>query len=476
MILALLLSLLPTTPLAGIIWTPSLEKGLEQSKAEGKVLFLAVNMDGEAANDRMVKKVYTDKAVIEQSSRTLNIIASASEHAGAGKDCARFEGLTCMDHRRSDTVARQQFLKADAQGFVVAPQHLFLGPDGKVILSVPYEISAGELVWCFATAQAKAFPDKPQPLPEGARMPRRVIMGGVFDPGGSEAGAAPPTKAEVQEIIKELRRGASAQDRMAKVLRLILSDDPAAVEYVEQELKSSGAAQGGGRGGGGGGRGGGGGGRGAVGAGRGDSGVERHERILLAIGAFGPPVYLPLVLPFLTNNESALRKAAAVALEQLGSPEALRELQSAWGEEQDPEVKKRFARALGSCGASDGRIQTFLQKQLKTEKNPSNRAALIIGLGYAVDNPVNDSWLEGLLAGTAALDAEAAAAAVALSRRERWQPVIEKLLAASGDAERKAALEKALESLRSGKLATLAPWIEKLTADDSPRPRIFGVN
>jgi len=204
--------------------------------------------------------------------------------------------------------------------------------------------------------------------------------------------------------------------------------------------------------------------------------VERHERILLAIGAFGPPVYLPLVLPFLANNEPALRKAAAVALEQLGSPEALRELQSAWGEEQDPEVKKRFARALGSSGASDGRIQTFLQKQLKTEKNPSNRAALIIGLGYAVDNPANDSWLEGLLAGTAALDAEAAAAAVALSRRERWQPVIEKLLAASGDAVRKAALEKALESLRSGKLATLAPWIEKLTADDSPRPRIFGVN
>jgi uncharacterized membrane protein YgcG len=473
MILALLMSLLSAAPTSQIPWTPSLEKAMEQSKAETKVLFLAINMDGEAANERVAKKVYADKAVIEQATRTLNVIASASEHAGAGKPCTRFDGVTCMDHRRSDTVARQQFLKADSQGFVVAPQHVFLGPDGKVILSVPYEIVASELVWCFATAQAKAFPDTKYPLPEGARMPRRVIMGGVYDPGNSEAGAAPPTKAEVQEIIKELRKGASAQDRMAKLLRLILSDDPDAVDYIEQELKSSGAAQGGGRGGGGGGRGGGGGGGG--GGGRGGDGAERHARILQAIGAFAPLVYVPLTLPFLTHNDPNLRNAAAVALEQLGSPDALKDLQAALTEEKDPEVKKRLVRALGSCGASEGRIQTLLQRQLKPEKNPSNRAAVIVALGYAQENPANDSFLEGLLAGAAPLDAQAAAAAAALARNERWKPVLEKLLASTQDATQKAAFEKALEIVQSGKLAALAPLIEKLTGDDLPRERIFGV-
>jgi formate dehydrogenase maturation protein FdhE len=132
-------------------------------------------------------------------------------------------------------------------------------------------------------------------------------------------------------------------------------------------------------------------------------------------------------------------------------------------------------RALGSCGASEGRIQTLLQRQLKPEKNPSNRAAVIVALGYAQENPANDSFLEGLLAGTAPLDAQAAAAAAALARNERWKPVLEKLLASTQDATQKAAFEKALEIVQSGKLAALAPLIEKLTGDDLPRERIFGV-
>ena len=37
-----------------------------------------------------------------------------------------------QDHRRIDTAARKDVLKTDAQGLVVAPQHIFLGPDGKV--------------------------------------------------------------------------------------------------------------------------------------------------------------------------------------------------------------------------------------------------------------------------------------------------------------------------------------------------------
>ena len=48
MILALLMSLLSAAPAAQIPWTPSLEKALEQSKAESKVLFLAINTSGVA--------------------------------------------------------------------------------------------------------------------------------------------------------------------------------------------------------------------------------------------------------------------------------------------------------------------------------------------------------------------------------------------------------------------------------------------
>src|SRR4029453_13038776 len=128
-----------------------------------------------------------------------------------------------------------------------APQHVFLGPDGKVLLSVPYEISAAELAWCFATALQQATPELKLALPPQARMPRRVVLGGVYDPANGEAGAAPPTHKEVEELIKELRKGRMDKDMVGMMMRLLLSDDPDAMEFIELELKGS---DGGGRGGG----------------------------------------------------------------------------------------------------------------------------------------------------------------------------------------------------------------------------------
>src|SRR5262249_55869069 len=122
---AFLIFAVPLPP-AEIQWQSSFEKTLERAKTEKKVVFLAVNMDGEKANERLVEKVYTDKAIVDLSANTLNLIASAAEHAGADRQCPRFHGLYCLDHRRVDTAARSSVLKADDQGMVVAPQHVFL--------------------------------------------------------------------------------------------------------------------------------------------------------------------------------------------------------------------------------------------------------------------------------------------------------------------------------------------------------------
>jgi uncharacterized membrane protein YgcG len=469
MLLQLLLAL-ASQPVVGLEWTPSLEKALAQAAAEKKVVFLAVNMDGEPANDRMVEKIYKDKEVVAQAAATLNVVASAAEHAPKGRPCPRFGSVQCADHRNSDIFARGKILKSDSKGFVVAPQHVFLAPDGKVLLSVPYEVDANELVWCFATAASRAFPETKRPLPPGARMPRRVILGGVYDPSKNEQGAAPPTKAEVQELIKDLRRGLPPDEQMARLRRLILSEEPDAIEYVQQELKSNGAGQGGG-GLGGGGRGGGGGGAGA--GGRVGDGSQRHARILKAIGAFGPRAYAPLVLPFLEHPNEDVRSEAAVALEELGDPETLRELQTAFGKEKDPIVKARLSRALGSAGARDPRIHALLLKQAKSEKNERVVAALTIALGYAEDDAAVDSHLEAQLGAKELVDFETAAAAIALSRHEKW---IAKLEAAkpTADEARKKILAQALDALKGGKPAELGGWIANVTGDGLTRERFFG--
>jgi hypothetical protein len=349
-----------------------------------------------------------------------------------------------------------------------------------VILSVPYEISAAELEWCFATALAKAAPELKVALPSQARAPRRVILGGVYDPANGDAGAAPPTHKEVEELIKELRKGRMDKDAVTMMLRLFLSDDPAAMEFVGQELKGSdtlGGGRGGGGGGGGGGRGGGGGGAGGAGAGaagRAGGGGDKHQRILRAIGELSPPAYWPLVADFLGNSEAELRSEAAVALEQLGAPEAQKDLQNQLGKEQLPLVQARLLRAIGSCGAPDAKVHALLLKRVRSEKKPEVRAAAIAALGWLDPDAAVSSELQELLAKSQDPERSCAVAAMAISRAESWKPLLEKALADAQDEALKKLLKTGLDALKTGDLKPIAPILESATKDDIERVRLFG--
>ncbi|MFT6111159.1 MAG: hypothetical protein ACJA2W_004089, partial [Planctomycetota bacterium] len=61
----------------GIEWADTFDGALMTAVTEGRVVFIAVNMDGERANERMVKNVYGDKRIVALSERSVNLIASA---------------------------------------------------------------------------------------------------------------------------------------------------------------------------------------------------------------------------------------------------------------------------------------------------------------------------------------------------------------------------------------------------------------
>ena len=86
---------------AGIDWTATFEGALERAAAEERVVFIAVNMDGERANERMVDKVYGDRDIQRLASETVNLIASADRHRKSGK-CPRFGCADCDEHRFVD--------------------------------------------------------------------------------------------------------------------------------------------------------------------------------------------------------------------------------------------------------------------------------------------------------------------------------------------------------------------------------------
>lgn len=470
-----ILFLLPSALAGGIGWLPGFEKTLERAAAEKKVVFLAVNMDGERANDRMAEKVYRDKEIVELSARTLNLVASATEHAPLDKDCPRFDGVRCQDHRRVDTAARRDVLKADAEGLVIAPQHVFLGPDGKVILSVPYEISADELAWCFVTALQKVDPATAPPMPGSARSPKRLILGATYDPSGAGAGGSlvPPTKKEVQGIISRLKKGLGNEERMAELRRLVLSDEPDAIEFIGLELKSSGMGGMGGMGGGGGGKGGGGAGGGAAGS-RGGGGDARHKLILRAIGFLSPPPYWEMVAEFLGDNDEGLRREAAVALEQLGAPQAVPALTKALAAEKEPGHQKDLVRALGACGAGDAKTRAALIKRAKSDKQSLVRANAYLALGWSAADPDVKALLRGALEKGDDPDREAAALAVGISRDAAWTSVLETALAAAQGPTVKATIEAAKAVLGGAPIGTLREHVVRVGRDEVPRDRIFG--
>lgn len=474
------LAAIPATA-ADIAWQATYEKAVELAKTEHKVVFVAINMDGEGANDRMAKNVYTDKGVAALAGFTVNVLASPGQHGPPDKGCARFVGLACRDHQACDKSARASVLKPDPSGNVVAPQHVFLDAGGQPLLSVPYEITAGELEWCLVTAIKKVDPAAKVTMPAEARMPRQIVIGAVYDPSGGVGGAIQPlSKADLAVLIKTVKRGLPFEERQAAFWRILHSDSPDAIAFIQAELRSgevsndgSGADPGGGGAGGGGG-GLGSGGVSGGGSATGDGGGEKHARILHAMGAVSPTVYWELAASFLDSSDEKLRTEAVVALEQMVAPQAVKVLEKALAKEKKPEVAKDMIRALAACGGADAKIRAGILKRARTEKNDLVRINAIVALGLVDADDDVRACLKETMAGKDDNRRAAAILAAALTRDESWITDVEAIKAGTTSVVVVDAATRALEILRGGTLRRLEMPIWTLCKDTVLREKTFG--
>ena len=452
-----------------IAWRESFPDTMSAAAEQKQVVLLAVNMDGERANDRMAKEVYSDSTIVELSQRVLPLVASVHAHSSEGKVCARFGTVTCAQHQKVDIAARSEVLKPDEEGFVVAPQHVLLGPDGKVILSVPYEISAEELEWCIVTALLTVDPESDVRLSRKARAPQRLILGDVLA-GAVASEIAPVTREEALELITRLKKGTlSWADRERAVRRLSTADEKEAREYILSLLRSN---LGGGRG-----AGGGPGGGGAGGGGRGGGGDGEDRRILLLrwIGFASPASYWEVCNEFLGSGERAMQLEAIVAFEQLAAKEALPALQAQLRREKDPIVVKKLLRAIGTSGRDDRNARTTLIKQAGQERTPVLAVNALLGLGSLTAHADIQTVLREALTGEPVPQRIAAALAMAFTRDAEWLGVLREQLATEPPAELVTALNAAIAVLEGGPLSGLRDVVSKVAEDTLPRPRIFGI-
>src|SRR5262245_23657553 len=118
-----------------ILWQRDLDQALTLARAEDRPLFIAVNMDGESASDRIVCEEYRAAEFVADTRPFVCLVASVFRHnprdydeAGRRIPCPRLGECTCGEHMALEPALFERFL---SDGERVAPRHAVILPDGK---------------------------------------------------------------------------------------------------------------------------------------------------------------------------------------------------------------------------------------------------------------------------------------------------------------------------------------------------------
>ena len=428
-------------------WSRSLETAMRDAKANASVVFVAINMDGERANDRLAREVYRNERIVELSTYTRNVVGSVFEHDAGEKECPRFGQIQCAEHIDTEASLRaKRILHAGEEG-VVAPQHAFLDSEGELILSVPYAITTGELEWCFVTAIRRSDPEFEWTFSSTSRAPKRLVMKGM--PAPTAVYTAPLlSREQMLEVIDKLnRKTLRGEGRRKGIHDLMRSDEVEAIEFVERLLRA-----------------------GPMGR----RGKDYRTRHLHDIGALSPPSFWEIVAQFADSGERAIRQYAVVALEQLAAPDSVKTIRSALSREKDPTIEKDLLRAMASAGASDDRVRRDVLKRCKKEKDQLVRVNAVIALGHLVPGDDVRQLLVDLSSDEDTEIRIAAVCAMAMTREAEWVETLRSMLANATDGELRTAIQASLAVYQLGDLAPLRGPLMRVAHDEIGRPRFFG--
>jgi uncharacterized membrane protein YgcG len=418
---------------AQIRWTPRFDDAMQLAKAEGKVVLFAFNLAGERANDEMVADHYKDSTLGKLSQFTVNVFCSIATEP-------RVPGVTPNQHQSAEQQARLQVLKVGPGEDVIAPQHVFVGPDGTILSSVPYRITKGELEWAWVDAIKKVDPKFTWQLSQGARAPGRLSFGAV------ERGenGKPPTKGEVAEALKEVRKSRGGLLRNLGLVEVLMkSDDPEAVAFLETTL----------------------------------NGLEATwvAGALDTMGMISPKAYHALLASYLPSRDEAVRLAAAGALERMAEPKAFAPLLKQYKLEKADKVRGRLLRAMASCGPAQKETLAQIDKLMAKEPSGEVRAQAVLALAQLEDKA---KVLEGLRAALRdpAPKVRSTVAFVLASRRDaEFALTLDEAAAKEEELDTKAWLEAAAKVVRGGDGDAFKNFLQRELGEVVPRAGLSGL-
>ncbi len=356
-----------------IKWEDSLQIAMAKAKTENRVLFIALNMDGERANDQMVSDHYRDTVLTKLSRQTVNLFCSNNTHSKSGR-CPRCKGTSCSSHRTNDVMVRRQILKVDGETPVVAPQHLFVGPDGTVISSASYFITKGELEWMWVQAIKKLNVDFTYQPSGRVRAPEQLRKGSVDTATITDK---PPTAKEVKAALREVKKMSPPQGRdipgwarffdkvQLKARTLIRSDDKKAIEWGKATMRSY---------------------------------KDLRDRLIEDVGDYAPKAWAKMLEEWVDAKSDETRMATIVALEKLANPKSVKALKISSREEEIDGIKGRSFRAMAACGPTNRIAIRAISQAVASNKSPLVRSHAVVAAGKLEDRKAISQCLKIALA------------------------------------------------------------------------------
>ncbi len=338
----LLICLLPGGLLAQnqIRWAKSLDVALATAKSEKKPILICVNMDNDAANDRFVKEHYRDAKVVAKSRQFVCLFISKFRHQpDSDGHCPRAGFISCGDHVAAELAVRKTYFNSNE---VVAPQHVFLRPNGKLLRSKLYFVTKAELLALWDSVLGELFPKRLAKTETKAKSgdkkkdtPART----------KEAGEGEKTARELKALIIQ----STFKNKIKELARqLIKRDKDQEAKTVLAELLSDKKAP-----------------------------VIRLSGMALAYGFKGDKAGIVVLEELLKHSDPLVRSHVAVAFEDTAEETAVRPLIAQLKKEKEERVRKNLVRALGTCGPNTKTVEAVLLKSLRDKSRLVQRNAAI---------------------------------------------------------------------------------------------------
>ncbi len=221
--LTLLALLCGTLAAQSVPWfSGTFEEALAEAKERNVPLLVGFNQDGEDANEAILEALYNEKGFVKIVARCVPVIASIHEHApvkvGNEQRCSRFPAVTCAQHRRLETKAREKCWGAEA---VSTPSHVVLAPDGTEAARLLDLVAAGDIESAFSAVRKKHGIGIGATEAASARVAEKAIKAAVT---AGNVSLALEQQKQLEKAVTGTPWAARAEASSAAIAKLIAAD------------------------------------------------------------------------------------------------------------------------------------------------------------------------------------------------------------------------------------------------------------